>query len=202
MHVDTGTDLDFVSHFVGPQSGDKSILGTVSSLKQGSQQDSFKSWSVHSQITIQNDHFRFSLLKNGGECGARTKNNISKSNNKTLKFIISLILSWMEMIKVTVTNILTHKNSGLTPEPSDIIYHTLLNTGWPYCIFCPERLSKPVLRILSNVIKYRKINHRKLTISFCYKQTKKRSDIQIKKKTTIPRTANQAQVVWSIIKAS
>lgn len=41
MHVDTGTDLDLVSHFVGPQSGDKSILGTVSSLKQGSQQDSF-----------------------------------------------------------------------------------------------------------------------------------------------------------------
>lgn len=36
MHVDTGTDLDLVSHFVGPQSGDKSILGTVSSLKQGS----------------------------------------------------------------------------------------------------------------------------------------------------------------------
>lgn len=42
MHVDTGTDLDLVAHFVGPQSGDKSILGTVSSLKQGSQQDPLK----------------------------------------------------------------------------------------------------------------------------------------------------------------
>lgn len=42
MHVDTGTDLDLVSHFVGPQSQDKSILGTVSSLKQGSQQNFLK----------------------------------------------------------------------------------------------------------------------------------------------------------------
>lgn len=35
----------------------------------------------------------------------------------------------MEMIKATVTNILTHKNSGFTPEPFDIIlrYNTLLS---------------------------------------------------------------------------
>lgn len=111
----------------------------------------------------------------------------------------------MEMIKVTVTNILTHKNSGLTPEPSDIFlrYNTLLSIqADPNCIFYPEWLSKPVLRILGNVIKSRKTNHRKLTISFCYKQTNKnKSGLQIEK-TTTPRTANQAQVVWSIIKAS
>lgn len=62
MHVDTGTDLDLVSHFVGPQSGDKSILGTVSSLKQGSQQDTLKKWFVHSQITIQDEHFGCTLV--------------------------------------------------------------------------------------------------------------------------------------------
>lgn len=64
-----------------------------------------------------------------------------------------------EMIKVTVTNILTHKHSGLTPEPSDIFlpYNTLLSIqADPTVYFCPEWLSKPVLRTLGNVIKSRK----------------------------------------------
>lgn len=88
MHVDTGTDVDLVSHFVGPQSGDKSILGTVSSLKQGSQQDSFlkNGLSIH-----KNDFFGCALLQTKGNVAQGQKNDITKSNNKTLKLIISLI---------------------------------------------------------------------------------------------------------------
>lgn len=68
---------------------------------------------------------------------------------------------FMEISKLTVTNTLTHKNSGFTPEPSHIffflVYNTLLSVqAGPTVLICPEWLSKPVLRILSNVLKFLK----------------------------------------------
>lgn len=45
----------------------------------------------------------------------------------------------MEISKLTVTNTLTHKNSGFTPEPSNIFFffsiqYITFSTGWTYCI--------------------------------------------------------------------
>lgn len=88
----------------------------------------------------------------------------------------------MGMIKVT--NILTQKNSGFTPEPSNVVLrYIILNTGWPYC---PEQLSKPVLRTQGNIRKSR--NQKKLSGSFFYIQT---AVYKIKTKQTkkTPRTA-------------
>lgn len=53
MHVDTGTDLDLVFHLVVPQSEDKSILGSVSSLKQGSKQDFIQKRKKERSVRLQ-----------------------------------------------------------------------------------------------------------------------------------------------------
>lgn len=75
MHVDTGTDHDLVSHFVGPQSGDKEHSGNCKLSQQGSQQD-YKKKMV---CPFTNNHsewpFWMHTSLNWGEYGPRTKEN-------------------------------------------------------------------------------------------------------------------------------
>lgn len=124
---------------------DKSILGTVSSLKQGSQQDVLKKQnkkSVQSQTTIQNDHFGWTRHQTEGNMGHRKNRKKRQTNKKNVKLLLSLC--HVKIIKVS------HKNSGFTPEPSNNLlqYITFLSiqAGPTVFLFCPEQLSKPVLR--------------------------------------------------------
>lgn len=142
MHVDTGTDLDLLSHF---------------SLQTRA---FWELWALSNKAV--NRILLLSLFlikfihkkKIKKPKQTKTEEYGPRTNPETR--LLSACL--MEISKLTVTNTLTHKNSGFTPEPSNIfflVYNTLLSVqAGPTVLICPEWLSKPVLRILSNVIKF------------------------------------------------
>lgn len=74
--------------------------------------------------------------------GHRKNRKKQQTNKKNVKLLLSLC--HVKIIKVS------HKNSGFTPEPSNNLlqYITFLSiqAGPTVFLFCPEQLSKPVLR--------------------------------------------------------
>lgn len=145
MHVDTGTGLDLLSHF---------------SLQTRA---FWELWALSNKAVNRILLLLFFLIKSIHKKEikkpkqTKTEEYGPRTNPKTR--LLSACL--MEISKLTVTNTLTHKNSGFTPEPSNIffflVYNTLLSVqAGPTVLICPEWLSKPVLRILSNVLKFLK----------------------------------------------
>lgn len=142
MHVDTGTDLDLLSHF---------------SLQTRA---FWELWALSNKavnrILLLSLFLIKSIHKKEKKKPKQTKTEEYGPRTNPETRLLSACL--MEISKLTVTNTLTHKNSGFTPEPSNIfflVYNTLLSVqAGPTVLICPEWLSKPVLRILSNVIKF------------------------------------------------
>lgn len=69
-----------------------------------------------------------------------------------------------------------------------------LSTSLQYIGLCPERLSKPVLRTLGNVIKSRNTNHKKLELLLQINKEQYTKQKKRKKKNT-KKQQNQTQVV-------